>query len=175
MGIFPKTTALLSVLYLSLGDPMASLCGILYQRRVVEGCDPSVDSAVDKNRSKNHKSLASVSSMSSGGKTYFGSLGAGVTCFLITFGFLYGCCVTCSNVSYLPSLSSLCVTDDHDVIHTDTHVYDSSSINSISSSDARQAESIKSLVEGWVVEHGHALPYLTVSQMTLVSLYGGLV
>lgn len=65
--IFSKTVALLGILYLSLGDPMASLTGIIYTNRVHGG-------------------------KSSGGKTFAGSFGAAVTCALVTMVFLWFSC-----------------------------------------------------------------------------------
>jgi dolichol kinase len=61
IGIFPKPVAILSILYLACGDPMASLAGILY----------------------GHKSIRF-----SNGKSLIGTLAGVVTCFMVGLYYL---------------------------------------------------------------------------------------
>jgi dolichol kinase len=61
IAIFPKPVAVLSILYLACGDPIASLCGILYGHK-----GPRLP----------------------GGKTVIGTLGGIAVCFLLTFVYL---------------------------------------------------------------------------------------
>lgn len=80
IAIFPKPVAILSILYLACGDPIASLFGIIY----------------------GHKSFRLAS-----GKSLIGTAAGVITCALVTFVFLKTIAVTGSALIVLPIIGGL--------------------------------------------------------------------
>ena len=80
IGIFPKPIAVLSILYLACGDPMASLFGVLYGKRSIKFPN---------------------------GKSLVGTLAGVVTCGIATYVFLSGFGLSTSSVLILTALGGI--------------------------------------------------------------------